>query len=424
MRLIPIESKEAEQAVLGCMLVEKMAVIECMQQLEDTDFYYPEHTEIFNAISEMCLANKAVDFLTVHNKLADKVDIEYLIRLTEMVTTTENVKHYIGIVKGKAVRRQYVRAGMSIIEKAQDGEYANINEFKADALKEVDIDVNEKSQDTIRDIVDRVKQDVQERKDGKHKGAKYGFEWVDKHTGGAWKTDLTILAARPSVGKTALAIQIATNMAKQGKNVAVFSLEMSKEQLVQRMICNQEFIQNNKLKYPSYMDQEDNKRFETGSKFISSLPIEIFDDIYKLESIQVKCRELKIKQGLDYVVIDYLQLCDTLNKFKSGNERVTFISRQAKLMAKDLKVPVLMLSQLSRANESENRRPKLTDLRESGSIEQDADNVFFLYDASNGQYGEADEVSDVEFIVAKQRNGMRDIFTHLKFYKNTQRWCD
>jgi replicative DNA helicase len=219
-------------------------------------------------------------------------------------------------------------------------------------------------------------------------------------------------------------MMIAVNMAHKGNNVAIFSLEMGAEQLTERLIANVAGIDSNKIRTGKGIDDGDWTKIVQATNIISNLKLKIYDDVRKIEEIRAECRELKNNNQLDYVVIDYLQLCESMNKAGNTNERVSYLSRQFKLISGELKVPILLLSQLSRANEADNRRPKLTDLRDSGSIEQDADNVFLLHDESYGKYVESNEElkADIDFIVAKQRSGDRDVFTKIQFYKKTQRW--
>jgi len=427
---MPPQSLEAEQSLLGAAMIDKKAAIEIIQHISVDDFYNLENQAIFDAISRLSNENKAIDIITVSDKLSslnrlDEVGgLEHLSNLATNVITTANVKSCIGIVKGKSIRRKFITAGMNIIDGAYDGNYETIADFKADSLKQLDIRTEEKTSLTICDITNNVMLNIEERFNQKDTcKLPYGIPWLDKKTGGAHDTDLTIIAARPSVGKTSLAMQFGLNFAKKEKHVGIFSLEMSADQLVERLLANVGLIQLERLRYPTSMEDCDNLKLAQALAIVNGLNLHIIDDIFKIETIRAKCMELKINKMLDAVIIDYLQLAETTQKHHSENDRVGYITRQCKIMAKELRVPVILLSQLTRENERDNRRPKLMDLRSSGSIEQDSDNVFFLHDASNGNYEqEKTSNNDIELIIAKQRNGLRDIFANVKFYKETQRW--
>lgn len=428
---VPPNSIEAEQSLLGAAMVDEKAVIEIVQQLEVNDFYSPENQAIFEAMYDLSAGGKQIDIITISEKLKymGKLEliggIEHLTNLATGIYTTTNVKSYIGIVKGKAIRRKYISAAKNVIDSAYDGYYDTIADFKADALKQMDIAVKDKNTQTIKDITETVLMNIQERYNAKGIKIPYGLLKIDKYTGGAHNTDLTILAARPSVGKTSLALQFGIEFAKNGKDVAIFSLEMSADQLVERLMANIGRIPLDRLRYPDSMVSDDTEKLGMAVATLNNLKMNIFDDIFKIESIRAKCLELKAKDSLGVVIIDYLQLCDTSQKKNSENDRVGYISTTAKKLAKELRVPIILLSQLTRDNERDNRKPKLTDLRSSGSIEQDADNVFFLHDPEYGIYTpEPKTVYNIDFIIAKQRNGQRDIETSIRFYKNMQRWED
>lgn len=429
---MPPNSIDAEQSLLGAAMVDKNAVVDIVQQLEEKDFYSLENQAIFKAIIELNGSGKVIDIITVSEKLKYMGQleliggIEHLSNLVSDVVTTTNLKSCISIVKGKSVRRKFIRAATNVIESAYDGEYETITDFKADVMKRMDISVKEKTNDTIQDITLTVMKNIEERYNNKTLKMPYGIEWLDKYTGGAHETDMTVLAARPSVGKTSFVMQCGKYFAAKGNSVAIFSLEMGKDQLVERMIANDGLIQLDKLRNPVLMDGQDQLKLSKTVGRINELNLHIVDDIFKIETIRAKCVELKTKEKLNAVIIDYLQLCDSTQRFKSKEERVSYISRQTKLMAKELRVPVIILSQLNRASEHDNRRPQLIDLRDSGAIEQDADSVLFLHDPEYGKLQEdaTKTVFDIDLIIAKQRNGRRDISTSIKFYKSTQRWED
>lgn len=416
-------SQEAEQSILGCILSDNAVLPDVAHNVTVNDFYNIQHKKIYEAIITLYNDSKPVDIVTVSNA---GIDIEYLTNLMSLVMTTANIKHYISILKGKAIRRQYIHAGQKIIDMAYNGEYDNVLDFKNDVLQTVDIEIKDakNKESHIKHVFSNVLNNMEARRNSQgNVYKKYGFKWIDTWTNGI-RPSLTYLAARPSVGKTTFALNIATNLVHQGLKVAMFNLEMDQEQLAERLISIESQLQYEKVLKPWHMDDNDWTKLSKSLKLAEN-DIYIFDTVFKIEEIKSICRELKSKGQLDYVIVDYLQLCETMKKTGTPNERVSHISRQFKIMQKELKVPFLVLSQLNRANEADKRKPKLTDLRESGSLEQDADNVFFLHDPSAGEYvEEAEGHVKVEFIIAKQRAGRRDIYTELKFYKNTQKFYD
>lgn len=425
---IPPQNVEAEQSLLGAMLLDKKAIMEAVHILNDDDFYREEHKVIFNAILDLYNTNKEADMVTVSNKPG--INISYLAQITSNCPTSTNAKHYAGIVKGKSLRRKLILNAQEVVDLAYDGIYENIIDLKNDALQKMDIDIKDHKQEqsSIKDITVKTLSIIE----GRYRSTDtnkmfFEFPWLDKMTGGAHMSELTILAARPSIGKTAFANQIGINLAKKDNYVAIFNLEMDKQQLNERMISNESGVDGQRIRYGKNLTDADWEKIGNAAGEVMEYNINIFDSVFKIEEIRGRCRDLKNKDKLDFVIVDYLQLCETMKKHTGANERVSILSRQFKLMAKELKTPFWVLSQLTRANERDNRRPKLIDLRESGSIEQDADNVFFLHDEQYGKY-EAKENngfgSPIELIIAKQRNGMRDIYHEIKFRRDTQRFYE
>lgn len=426
MNRIPPQSIEAEESVLGSMLLDKSAITEAVQILKPEDFFHPQYQQIYELIIDLYNNNKPVDIVTVSNK---GIDIEMLVFLANNITTTANIKHHAGILKGKSIRRKFIKSAQEVIEMAYDGEFDNIVDFKNEVMAKVDIDVKDSSKKdpSIMEISNRFLSNLEKRyKDTNIHKMTYGFDWLDRKTGGAYKGEMTVVGARPSIGKTALSLQVGKNLAVKGNSVAIFNLEMTDESLVSRMLTSTVNINSQKLRNPKLLNDNDWIIISDGYSDLTDLQINIYDDIYRIEEIRAKCRELKIKNKLDFVIIDYLGLCETIKKFASTNDRVSYISRQTKLMAKELNVPVWILAQLNRSNEHDNRRPKLIDLRDSGAIEQDADNVFFLHDENYGKYTDQEppEKTPIELIIAKQRNGDRDVSHDIYFYKKTQRFYD
>jgi replicative DNA helicase len=416
-------SIEAEKSVLGCILTNNSTLDELINTLSEKDFYDKANSKIYSTMVDFYNQDKICDLVTLSNS---GIEIEYLVQLADSVFSSQSAKHHAGIVKGKSIRRQMIQSAQEIIEMALNGEYETIVDFKNDALQKMDIDVNDvKTSDTsIKDITLNVLGVIEDKcmyPDKEY--PKYGYKWLDAVMGGV-KNSLTILAARPSIGKTAFCLNIAEKQADQGKGVAIFSLEMDKDQLVERMLSSYSLVQYDKILKPLKLNEnEQDKVFQRGM-IMAQQNIHIFDNVSTIEGIRSQCRQLKVKNKLDYVIVDYLQLCDTMKKTSNTNDRISYMSRQFKLMQKEFRVPFLVLSQLSRENEKVERRPKLTDLRDSGSIEQDADNVWFLHDETYGKYVKDQEngSTPVELIIAKQRAGQRDIYKEFKFYKQVQKF--
>jgi replicative DNA helicase len=421
-----IFNNDAEKAVLASIIIDKNKINTVLKLLTPDDFYNEVHKNIYKAILDLYNDNTPVDIITLSNK---GFEITFIASLIDNLTTSEGVTHYAQIVKGKSIRRRYHDVGQDIQQMALNGEYENITDFKNDIMQKVDIEIiDKKSRNNITNIVCDAVMTIERRAEGiEDNGLKYGLKWLDNWTGGAKSNELTILAARPSVGKTSLALQIAINIATRNKYVAVFSLEMGEEQLIERMICNISGVSLTKIRSGIGLTKDDWDKINQASGVISAIHINIIDDVFKSEEIRAECRSLRNKKELDFVVIDYLQLCESMKKTGNETERLSSLSRQFKLLNKELKVPILLLSQLNRDNEKDNRKPLLKDLRGSGSIEQDADNVLFLHDPNTGDYEENEKrVDELMLIIAKQRSGERDKCTskEVKFIKTTQRWVN
>lgn len=421
-----IFSNEAEKAVLASIIIDNKKINTVIKILNSEDFYNDIHKGIYTAVLDLYNDNTPIDIITISHK---GFDITYVANLIDAITTSESVMYYAQIIKGKSIRRKYIEVGIEIQQMALNGEYENIVDFKNDVMQKVDIEImDRKSKRDISSIVCDAVMAIERRFEGlDDNGLKYGLTWLDNWTGGAKANELTVLAARPSVGKTALALQFALNIASKNRYVAIFSLEMGEEQLIERMICNISGVSLTKIRSGVNLSNDDWGKVSKASGIISAMKINIYDVISKIEEIRAECRTLKNKNELDFVVIDYLQLCETMKKSGNETERLSNLSRQFKLLNKELKVPVLLLSQLNRENEKNDRKPLLKDLRGSGSIEQDADNVFFLHDPNSGEYDDkGNNNNEIQLIIAKQRSGERDKFTSdkVKFIKNTQRWVN
>ena len=410
-------SPEAEQAVLGSMLIDAECVKDVMDQLRPEDFYLRANREIFETIYSMFVYSKPIDGVTVagemeKNGLYNDNTRSYLLQLMEITPTSANVIEYAKIVRDKALMRAVATAAGDITAMVQEGTGSAGDLLEAAEQKIYAIRRGRNAQSMV--TIGVVLQDVMERLaeltaagGEKVPGLSTGFSAVDSKINGLNDSDLLLLAARPGMGKTSMALNVALSAAKEsGKTVAIFSLEMSREQLVTRLIATEGLVENTRLVTGNLRESDWVKIAEAASA-LSRTDIRIDDNpMLTVADMNAKCRRL---DNLGLVVIDYLQLMTSAGgKGYSGENRqqaVSDISRMLKIMAKELQVPVLCLSQLSRANEKrEDKRPMLSDLRESGAIEQDADIVMFLY--RDDYYNEDSEKRNIaECIIAKNRHG-------------------
>ena len=416
MRAMP-HSPEAEQAVLGSMLIDADCVKDVMDKLQPEDFYLRQNREIFETIYTMFIYSKPIDGVTVagemeKNGLYTDTTRSYLLQLMEVTPTSANVMEYVRIVRDKALLRAVALAAADITAMVQDGAGSAGDMLESAEQKIYAIRRGRSAQNMVPISV--VLQDVMghlaeltANGGSTLPGLSTGFSAVDGKINGLNKSDLLLLAARPGMGKTSMALNVALAAAKEsGKTVAIFSLEMSREQLVTRLIAAEGLVENTRLTTGNLRESDWVKIAEAAST-LSRTDIRIDDNpLLTVADMNAKCRRL---DNLGLVVIDYLQLMTSAGgKSYSGENRqqaVSDISRMMKIMAKELQVPVLCLSQLSRANEKrEDKRPMLSDLRESGAIEQDADIVMFLY--RDDYYNEDSEKRNIaECIVAKNRHG-------------------
>ena len=409
-------SPQAEQAVLGSMLIDADCVKDVMDQLQPEDFYLRQNREIFETIYSMFIYSKPIDGVTVageleKNGLYNDTTRPYLLQLMEVTPTSANVMEYVRIVREKALMRSVAVAASEITAMVQEGGAAgDMLESAEQKVYAIRRGRNAQNMVSISVVLQDVMGHLAELSASGGNtlpGLSTGLSAIDGKINGLNKSDLLLLAARPGMGKTSLALNIALNAAKaSGKTVAIFSLEMSRDQLVQRLIASEGLIENTRLVTGNLRESDWVKIAEAAST-LSRLDIRIDDNpLLTVADMNAKCRRL---DNLGLVVIDYLQLMSSAGgKGYSGENRqqaVSDISRMMKIMAKELQVPVLCLSQLSRANEKrEDKRPMLSDLRESGSIEQDADIVMFIY--RDDYYNEDSEKRNIaECIVAKNRHG-------------------
>ena len=417
MERIPPHSEDAERSVLGAVMLNKDVLYDVMEEVTPDDFYNESHKEIFCAIWELCKRNNAVDLLTVTEELKNRKGLEvaggraYVAQLTVDVPSTVNAAEYAKIVAEKAILRRMIKASEGITEKGY-GYGTEAKDILEYAEKEIfNIAQNRQKSDytSIQQVLLENLSAIDRATKNKDKllGTPTGFKALDKLLNGLQKSNLVIVAARPAMGKTAFALNIALQTAvKEDSSVIVFSLEMSKEQLGQRLLSVQSRVDMQKLQRGT-LDKGDWERVNLAIDDMSRAKL-VIDDTpgISLMEIRNKCRRLKMSSGLDLIVIDYLQLMSSPERNENRQAEISAISRNLKLLAREMDCPVIALSQLSRAPEQRpNHTPNLSDLRESGAIEQDADVVMFLYrdDYYNRETTDRPGVCDV--IVAKNRSG-------------------
>ncbi len=414
---MPPQNLEAEQAVLGAILLEAEALVPVMERLRTEDFYSVAHQRIFDAILSLNEDNQPLDLITLTARLRDQGQLEevggasYLVKLAGAVPTAANVDYYAQIVEEKSMLRRLIRTATQIVSNGY-AESEDVGQLLNDAEQRILELSNRRGAHgfiSIRDVLMEVFERVEHlyNHKGGVTGIPSGFPDLDKMTSGFQRSDLIIVAARPSVGKTAFALNIAQNVAvRAGETVAIFSLEMSASQLVQRMICAEANVDAGRMR-TGFLEGDDWEKLSMAIGSLSEAQIYIDDTPgITVADIRAKCRRLKKEKGLGMIVIDYLQLIQ--GRGKAGENRqqeVSEISRTLKQIARELEVPVIALSQLSRGVEQrQDKRPMMSDLRESGSIEQDADIVSFLY--RDDYYDkESEKKNIIEIIIAKQRNG-------------------
>ncbi|EXM37675.1 replicative DNA helicase [Ruminococcus albus] len=410
-------SQEAEEAVIGCVLLDPVECREkAMEMLKPEHFYRPKHQQIFSIMMRMFTTGKAEDVVTVVDEAVNAgvfensaMAMKYLYGLMDNVPSTKNIESYCNIILQKAQLRSLMNVANEIIASVSDG--AGDPKALLDSAEQKIFSIRQgRDLQGLTRISDVIVENFHHLTEisgpdaEKYQGARSGFSQLDHVTTGLQKTDLIVLAARPAMGKSAFALNIAVNCCKATKrDVAIFSLEMGKEQLVGRMLASEGKV-NNTLLRNGEMKDEDWTKLAEAADVLSQLPIYLDDGAGGVTVPQMKAK-LRRLNNLGLVVIDYIQLMESPNKHSSRVNEVSEITRQIKLMAKELSVPVIALSQLSRnAEKRDDKRPLLSDLRESGSIEQDADIILFLY--RDAYYSDSKEDQTVaECIVAKNRHG-------------------
>jgi len=412
---IPPYSLEAEQSVLGAMLNDEESVAVALENLSADNFYRAENKEVFSAMISLFEQNKPIDVVTVCDVLSQKQMLEsigsseFIANLAISVQTTANVKYYVDIIKEKALLRNLIDASSKISKMSYEASEspAAIAETAEKLIFDVLQGKISKSFSKMGEVIQRNFARLEELQgmNSRITGLETGFSHLDFLLSGFQKGTLNILAARPGIGKTSFALNIAKHVAVRNKvPVAVFSLEMSEEEITNRIISSQAMVDSEKLK-TGRLDSNDWERMMQAAVPMSEAPLFIDDtSMISVTEIRSKCRRLKLEHGLGLVIVDYLQLMQGRGRSESRQQEVSEMSRALKILAKELEVPVLTLSQLSRSIETRtDKTPVLSDLRESGAIEQDADVVMFLHKPTSEE--EDDQNTLTELIVAKHRSG-------------------
>ena len=413
---IPPHDIDAEQAVLGSMLTDREAVNAAIEVLKEEAFYREDNRAIYQAIVNLYNKSEPIDIITLKDELESMGKFEqvggfdYLASLPDKVPTTANVQKYIKIVEEKSILRNLIKTANEIIELGYDPaeDVEDIMDGAEKRIFDLMQSKNQKGYTPIKDVLVESFTKLEELYNRKQHitGVPTGFAELDYKTAGLHGSELILIAARPAMGKTAFALNLATNAALRGNApVAIFSLEMSKDQLVNRILCSEAMVDSNKVR-TGKLGEDDWVKLAGAIGPLSEAEIYIDDTPgISVTEIRTKCRKLSIDKGIGLVVIDYLQLVQGSKRAGSREQEIAEISRSLKILAKEINVPVIALSQLSRAVEQRpDHRPTLSDLRESGSIEQDADIVMFLY--RDDYYNKESEKKDIaEVIIAKQRGG-------------------
>jgi replicative DNA helicase len=407
-----INSLEAETNVIGSIILHNNCLCEVIDILKPEDFYDLKHQIIYKNLRDMYEKSVSIDIITLSENLGQSLKevggISYLSSMVNSIVTTTNIRQYAEIVKEKSNLRKLLKVFNSSLSTLQKGEDTSEDLIKKAQNELLDINgSNKKDTGNMTEIMTKFMDTLQTRYEngGDIQGIKSGYKAIDTMLGGLAREDLIILAARPSMGKTSMALNILLNTVFKAKaKAAFFNLEMGTIQVMDRAISIYTGIPMKNIKSACFTEEQWLKVSKVATDFARS-PIKLYDKIFTLSAIKAECKSLSIKQELDIVIIDYLQLIDSEQKRENRNQDISSITRSLKLMAKELDITIIILSQLSRAPETRaDHRPMLSDLRESGSIEQDADVVLFLY---RDEYYNADTESKdiIECIVAKNRNG-------------------
>lgn len=417
-------SKEIEESIIGCLAIFE----DCqkyIKKLEEEDFYINQNKIIFQLMKELYEQESPINLTTIKEKaksknLKEAEIFNYIVQITELIITSSQIEYYVKSLKLYSTRRKILSATKKINDLVFSTDIdVDSNELKRECINQI-VNINTQKEElknsdmmsVMNAVMDDIENKYQNREDHTYET---GFFDLDKATNGLHKQELTIVAARPGVGKTAFALNIAERLANKGVNTYFVSLEMSKEQLGNRLISSKTSIDSHKLR-SGWIDVNDWEKIGATAAQLSNLKMIIDTQSKTIQEIEIRATELKESKNIGLIVIDYLQLIKSKNKFNIREQEVAEISRNLKLLSRDLNIPIIALCQLNRETVKRNR-PVLADLRESGSLEQDADNVIFLYTTEEEKEKQT-PVIDTEIIIAKQRNGGTGTI-HLKFNRKT-----
>lgn len=413
-------NQDIEKSVLGCLMMDKQDYV---IKLSELDFTSEANRAIYKAMRKLYDCKSAIDIVTVSDALDTDNALEIVAGLSSYVSSSENIEYYISKLKAYTMRREVIKAALKAKEMAEGDKFETAVELKNDVLQAFDIEVYDgsKADSSLKTITMKALEDIEQKYNAKQEDKLFtGFYDLDKLTAGLHPEELTIIAARPGVGKTAFAIQLMLNMAKKGNKCLFVSREMSQIQIAKRILSNLAVVDGQKLRFCKYLTDEDWEKIGDATGEIFELPIELNDRLSTIQEIRAYCRELKNKDSLDLLIVDYLQLCRSLKKTENRRQEIEDISRQLKEISLEFSIPVIALSQLSRES-VKSKEPELNHLRESGSIEQDADNVIFLHVPEDTD--DTQSSFDIKVIIGKQRNGPTG-YIYLRYHRRTFRLCN
>lgn len=404
-------NSEAERNLLSCILTDNKAIGNILKVIEPLDFYEANYRNLFKTIKTLWDKNKPVDLITVSAEGHDMAEVAEI-----MSSNITGYKNHVNIVKTLSLKRKGVMAAREIMQGLESNRFDKPQEVTKYIQGKLDLSIPklEQTPEDTKTIALEVMDYMENVATGKVKPILYGIRDIDYFTGGLWNAEFTIIAAAPGTGKTAFALDVAGNAANNGAKVDFFSLEMNRIQIGSRLFSQTRLVRSESMRNPKNVWENEALELAQASERVAKLPIIIDQTSRTIQEIKNKCERQKELGQLDLVIVDYLQLLTSSAKHDSRRHEVEHISRELKLMSRDLNIPVIALSQLNREGQKVNTKPKLYDLRESGSLEQDADNVIFLY---NPKPDEMTQLLDIEIIIAKQRSG-RTGKTTLRFDKN------
>jgi replicative DNA helicase len=410
---------EIEKYILGCMFLEK----DCHSYLPDMsadDFADENNKALYGAINNLWLKKQPVDIIGISQSNPNLM--AYAANISAEVPTTAAMSSHFDTLKQYTYRRIVIKSANNVRDMALNGVYDNVNDLKNDVLAAMSIgnDVAKSKKHDMASLIMKTYEEIERRYKDKHEGRLYyGYPELDRHTAGLHKRELSIIAARPSQGKSALALQILYNLAKRGNHCLLVSREMSDTQMCERLMSNVSMINSQRIRFAKTMTESDWYELSQAAGIISELPLYINDFAISVQEIRSFCRELKDKNCLDVLAVDYLQLCKTKIKTQSREREVAEMSWEFKQMANEFNIPVIVLSQLNRAATAD-KEPTLNTLRESGAIEQDADVVMFIHQEEEDK---KKDILDVKIIISKQRSGPTGAVT-LKYIKPNFRFAE